>query len=60
MDFISSKDSEEICTMGTKSHKIEIVIGNKTWYYWRALQIFFAKTSRKIRRKNERKWFGSQ
>ena len=30
MDFISSKDSEEICTMGTKSDKIEIVIGSKT------------------------------
>ena len=30
ISFISSKDSEETCTMHTKGHKIEIMRGNKT------------------------------
>ena len=30
INFISSKDSEETCTMHTKSHNIEIMIGNET------------------------------
>ena len=30
INFISSKDSEEIRTMYTKSDNIEIIIGNKT------------------------------
>ena len=30
VDFISSKDSDEICTMHTKSNSIEIVMGNET------------------------------
>ena len=30
IDFMSSKDSEETRTMRTKSHNIEIMIGNET------------------------------
>ena len=30
INFISSKDSEETLTMYTKSHNVEIMIGNKT------------------------------
>ena len=30
INFISSKDSEETCTMHTKSHNIEIMMGNET------------------------------
>ena len=29
INFISSKDSDEICTMHTKSHNIEIMMGNE-------------------------------
>ena len=30
ISFISSKDSEETCTMHTKSHNIEIMMGTET------------------------------
>ena len=30
IDFTSSKDSDEICTMHTKSNNIEIMMGNET------------------------------
>ena len=30
INFMSSKDSEETCTMHTKSHNIEIMMGNET------------------------------
>ena len=30
INFISSKDSDEICTMRTKNNNIEIMIGNET------------------------------
>ena len=30
INFISSKDSHEICTMNTKSNNIEIMMGNET------------------------------
>ena len=30
INFISSKDSDEICTMRAKSNNIEIIMGNET------------------------------
>ena len=30
INIIASKDSEETCAMYTKSHNIEIMMGNKT------------------------------
>ena len=30
INFISSKDSDEICTMRTKSNNTEIMMGNET------------------------------
>ena len=49
INFISSKDSEEIRTMYTKSDNIEIIIGNKTDEIIEELfESFFAKISRRI------------
>ena len=56
INFISSKDSEKIRTMYTKSGNIEIIIGNTTDEIIEELfESFFAKISRRIRRINERK-----
>ena len=30
INFISSKDSDEICTIHTKSNNIEVMMGNET------------------------------
>ena len=49
INFISSKDSEEIRTMYTKSDNIEIIIGNKTDEIIEELfESFFAKISKRI------------
>ena len=32
INFVSSKDSDEICTMHTKSNNIEIIMGDETDY----------------------------
>ena len=53
INFISSKDSNEI---RTKSNDIEIMMGNETDEIIEELWISFAKISRRIRDKNERKW----
>ena len=55
INFMSSKDSDETCTMHTKSNNIEIMIGNETEKIIRKpFQSFFAKISRRIRRTNKR------
>ena len=56
INFISSKDSDEIRTMRAKRNNIEIIMGNETDKIIKELfESLFAKISRKIRRKNERK-----
>ena len=56
INFISSKDSDEIRTMRAKRNNIEIIMGNETDEIIKELsESLFAKISRKIRRKNERK-----
>ena len=32
INFVSSKDSDEICTMHTKSNNMEIIMGDETDY----------------------------
>ena len=52
IDFISSKDSDEICTVHTKSNNIEIVMGNETDQVIKELfESLLQKISRRIRRK---------
>ena len=53
INFISSKDSEETCTMHTKSHNIEIMMGNETWNYWKTFWISFTKWSKRLVRLEE-------
>ena len=56
INFISSKDSDEIRCMRAKGNNIEIIMGNETNEIIKELfESLFAKISRKIRRKNERK-----
>ena len=50
-NFISSKDSDEIRTMHTKSNNIEIMIGNERDKIIEELFGSLAKISRRIRRK---------
>ena len=50
-NFISSKDSDEIRTMPTKSNNIEIMIGNERDEIIEELFESLAKISRRIRRK---------
>ena len=50
-NFISSKDSDEIRTMHTKSNNIEIMIGNERDEIIEELFESLAKISRRIRRK---------
>ena len=50
-NFISSKDSDEIRTMLTKSNNIEIMIGNERDEIIEELFESLAKISRRIRRK---------
>ena len=50
-NFISSKDSDEIRTMHTKSNNIEIMIGNERDKIIEELFESLAKISRRIRRK---------
>ena len=53
INFITSKDSEEIPSMSTKSDNIEIMIGNETDDIIEEFcKISFAKLSRRIKRKN--------
>ena len=53
INFISSKDSEETRTMHTKSHNIEIMMGNETWNYWKTFWISFTKWSKRLVRLEE-------
>ena len=56
INFISSKDSDETCTMHKKSNNIEIMMGSETDEITEELfESFFAKISRRVRRINERK-----
>ena len=43
IDFTSSKDSDEICTMHTKSNNIEIMMGNETDQIIEELFEYFCK-----------------
>ena len=52
IDFISSKNSNEICTVHTRSNNIEIVMGNETDQVIKELfESLLQKISRRIRRK---------
>ena len=53
INFISSKDSEQTRTMHTKSHNIEIMMGNETWNYWKTFWISFTKCSKRLVRLEE-------
>ena len=53
INFISSKDSEETRPMHTKSHNIEIMMGNETWNYWKTFWISFTKWSKRLVRLEE-------
>ena len=56
MNFFSSKDSEEICTMYSKSDNIEVILGSETDEIIENLFDFFLQRYQKIfRRINERK-----
>ena len=56
INFIFSKDSDEICTMHTKINNIEIMMGSETDEIIEELFEPLAKISKRTRRKNERKW----
>ena len=58
VNFSSSKDSEETCTVYNPSDNIEILISNETDEIIEKLldSLFFKMISRKSRKKNERKW----
>ena len=47
IDFISSKDSGETCTMHTKNCDIEIMMGNETWNNKKKFLILFCKNIKK-------------
>ena len=56
INFISSKDSDETCTMHTKSNNAEIMMGSEADEIIEELfESFFAKISRRARGINERK-----
>ena len=55
INFMPSEDSEETRTMHTKSHNLEIMMGVKQTKSLKNFLNFFAKISRRIRRKNHRK-----
>ena len=55
INFISSKDSEETCTIYTKTHNKEIMMGNETDEITEKLFESFTKFSKQFRRTNERK-----
>ena len=58
INFISSKDSEETRTMHTKSHNMEIMMGNETdevSYRRKTFWISFTKLSKRFRRINEKR-----
>ena len=57
VNFSSSKDSEETCTVYNPSDNIEILISNETDEIIEKLldSLFFKMISRKSRKKNERK-----
>ena len=56
INFISSKDSEETHTMHTKSHNIEIMMGNETDEITEKFLDLFYKINKKIQwRINDRK-----
>ena len=58
INFISSKDSDKICIMRTKSNNIEIMMSNETYDIIEELfESLLQKISRRIRRINEWKWF---
>ena len=48
INFISSKDSEETRTMQTKSHNIEIMMGNETDEITEKFLDLFYKINKKI------------
>ena len=56
IDFIPSKDSAEVRTTHSKYNNIEIMTGNETDEIIEELfESLLEKTSKRIRRKNERK-----
>ena len=56
INFISSKDFDETCIMRTKSDNTEIIMGDETDNITKELfESPFAKTSGRIRRKNEKR-----
>ena len=55
INFISSKDLRETCTMHTKSHNIEIMMGTETNDIIEELRKSKENISRRIRRINEKK-----
>ena len=55
INFMPSKDSEETCTMHTKSHNLEIMMEVKQTESLKKFLNLFAKISRRIRKKNDRK-----
>ena len=55
INFMPSEDSEETRTMHTKSHNLEIMMGVKQTKSLKKILNLFAKISRRIRRKNDRK-----
>ena len=58
INFISSKDSDKICIMRTKSNNIEIMMSNETYdIIEEPFESLLQKISRRIRRINEWKWF---
>ena len=56
INFISSKDSKETCTMHSKSNNIEIMIGNETYEVTEELFEFLLQKYQKVLI-NERKQF---
>ena len=56
INFISSKDSDETCTMHAKSNNVESMMGSETVEIIEEIfKSFFAKISRRARVINERK-----
>ena len=56
INFVFSKDSDEVRKMHTKGDNIDILMGSETYDIIKELfKSLFAKISRRIRRINERK-----
>ena len=55
INFMPSEDSEETRTMHTKSHNLEIMMEVKQTESLKKFLNLFAKISRRIRKKNDRK-----